>query len=506
MAATKPSIPVFTVTTVEEEPYIMRELDPKGGARYVGFVKDMMDKLADMVGFTYNFKIADDGQYGQQTPSGQWTGMVGEVIDGKADIAAGALTVTIQREEDLDFTKPFLSTAVNLLVQKPQRLDLGLGYLVRPFSTDFWILLLVCIVIVGILFFLIGRFSPYEWIKVADDKDQRGAKNAFSLRNSYLFVLSSLTWQGFREPPRSISGRLLAAFWWIFVLFTIVAYTANLTAYLLARPEQMPLMPFKSYEDLVESNEIAVGALSFGATQDALRKSRDQTLQNLWNKMSQQNSWVGSYLEGVMRVKKSDGHFVLFAESTTAEYLARKNCDVMLYGDNIFHKSYGLAVQKGNALGPLLSKAILELRESGELELLRQRWWRFAGECSDIDGRKYTQKGDSLSTLPIYPVTLRDMAVAILLLFLGMIASVVFLILELIYHTIATKGKIEKPKMLDKKIFRAPKFTKGKSSKAKAATSPDPEVGVSEPLTDEALEGTSGEGASTEGVEEGKEG
>ena len=52
-----------------------------------------------------------------------------------------------------------------------------------------------------------------------------------------------------------------------------------------------------------------------------------------------------------------------------------------------------------------------------------------------------------------------------------------------------------------------PKFTKGKSSKAAAASkSQDPEAAVSEPLTDEALgEGTSGEGASAEGLEEVKE-
>ena len=102
-------------------------------------------------------------------------------------------------------------------------------------------------------------------------------------------------------------------------------------------------------------------------------------------------------------------------------------------------QSYGLATQKGSAIGSLLNKAMLELRESGELDMLRQRWWRFSGECSDIDGRKFSQKGDSLSSLPIYPVTLRDMAVAILILFLGIIVAIVFLILELIYHTIATK-------------------------------------------------------------------
>ncbi|KAL8611226.1 hypothetical protein ACOMHN_013657 [Nucella lapillus] len=493
-------LPVFTVTTVEEEPYVYRELDSKGGARYVGFMKDLMDALASKVGFQYNFKVAADGHYGSQGPQG-WNGMVGEVVDGTAEIAAAALTVTASREEVVDFTKPFMSTAVSLLVKKPERMDLGLGYLVRPFSTDFWILLLVSIVLVGFVFFLIGRFSPYEWIKVPGEKDQRGARNAFSLRNSYLFVLSSVTWQGFREPPRSLSGRFLAAFWWIFVLFTLVAYTANLTAYLLARPEQIPIMPFKTYEDLVESNEIKVGALTFGSTQQALHMSRDPTMHSLWVKMNHDGSWVKNYQMGLDRVQQSDGTFVMFTESSTAEYLARKNCDVMLYGDNIFHRSYAIATKKGHVIGSLLTKALEELETSGDLGMMKQRWWRFSGECSHIDGRQYSQKGDSLSSLPIYPVTLRDMAVAVLILFLGFIVAIVGLIIEIIYHTVSTGGKIEKPKILDKKIFKAPKFTKGKSSKAAPASS-DPEAGVSEPLSDEALgEGTSGEGASGEGVE-----
>ena len=57
----------------------MRELLPSGGDRYVGFVKDMMDALADKVGFQYNFKIASDKEYGRQTPAG-WTGMIGDVV------------------------------------------------------------------------------------------------------------------------------------------------------------------------------------------------------------------------------------------------------------------------------------------------------------------------------------------------------------------------------------------------------------------------------------------
>lgn len=45
-------------------------------------------------------------------------------------------------------------------------------------------------------FFLIGRFSPYEWSRVAQDKDVRRARYSFGLRGSLLFVLSTFSLQG----------------------------------------------------------------------------------------------------------------------------------------------------------------------------------------------------------------------------------------------------------------------------------------------------------------------
>uniref|UniRef100_A0A2C9M902 Ionotropic glutamate receptor C-terminal domain-containing protein n=1 Tax=Biomphalaria glabrata TaxID=6526 RepID=A0A2C9M902_BIOGL len=158
-------------------------------------------------------------------------------------------------------------------------------------------MLLVVLLLIGIVFFVIGKFSPYEWGNVAADRDPRGAKNSFTLRNSYLFALSTITWQGFREAPHSLSGRIMAAFWWMFILFSLIAYTANLTAYFLARPEQIPKMPFKTYEDLLADTNIRVGVLLSGSTESLLRNSRSETLRSIYSKINAQNTFVGSYSE-----------------------------------------------------------------------------------------------------------------------------------------------------------------------------------------------------------------
>ncbi|CAL1526648.1 unnamed protein product [Lymnaea stagnalis] len=467
------------VSTVDQEPFITREPTAQG-EKYSGYLVDLLNEVSRRAEFTYEFKQSSDGTIGANRPTG-WTGVIGDVISGKADIGATALTVTPQREEVVDFTKPFMSNSVNLLVQKPTWTDLGLGYLVRPFSADYWIMILVVLLLIGIVFFIIGKFSPYEWGNVAADRDPRGAKNSFTLRNSYLFVLSTLTWQGWLLRPYNH---------FLFVLFCLNN-----------RPEQMPNMPFRTYEELFESSDIRVGALSFGSTEYQLRTSRGTTLKALYNKISSQNTWVESYKEGVSRVKAAKGHFVMFMDSTSAEYFARHNCDLMIYGENLFPSSMAFAVKKGSVWRNKINDALVELQEEGFLTQLKDKYWRFSGACSNIDGRKFQETAGFLSTLPIYPVTLKDMAVAILLLFLGFIAAMVFLVIEIVHYAVTKKGKkIERPKILK----NAPKIFRPKTKAAKASPT-DVELGEEAGPSSDGLESVPLEDAEEPGASSGDE-
>ncbi|XP_059179458.1 glutamate receptor 3-like isoform X2 [Physella acuta] len=498
--ATTSDKPELIVSFKEEAPYFNRIAVGATEEQYTGFVVDLLREVARLADFNYKFRPVADGKYGAQQAH-RWNGVIGEVVDGTAHIGAGALTVTSEREEVVDFTKPFMSNSVNLLVQKPSWTDLGLGYLVRPFSADYWIMLLVALLLIGIVFFIIGKFSPYEWGNVAADRDPRGAKNSFTLRNSYLFALSTITWQGFREAPHSLSGRIMAAFWWMFVLFSLIAYTANLTAFFLARPEQMPQLPFKTYEDLVANSDLHVMALNFGSTQKLLYGSHSETLKRLWSKMNAENSFVSSYTEGVERVKKSKGKFVMMMESASAEYYARQNCDIMVYGDDLFPSSMGFVVQKNSVWRRKINEAMDKLNEQGFVQQLKDKYWRQGGECSGYDGRKYMDKAKYLSSMPIYPITLKDMAVAILLLFLGFIASMVFLVIEIIHYAVTKKGKkIERPKILK----NPPKIFRPKTKAAKAGPT-DVELGGEAGPSSDGLESVPLEDAEDLGATSGDE-
>lgn len=52
------------------------------GAQLEGFCVDLLSEVAKKVGFKYKVQLVKDGVYGRQEESGNWNGMVGEVVRG----------------------------------------------------------------------------------------------------------------------------------------------------------------------------------------------------------------------------------------------------------------------------------------------------------------------------------------------------------------------------------------------------------------------------------------
>ena len=48
---------------------------------YEGFCIDLMDKLSEILGFTYTLYLVEDGQFGGQNEDGSWNGLVGDLVN-----------------------------------------------------------------------------------------------------------------------------------------------------------------------------------------------------------------------------------------------------------------------------------------------------------------------------------------------------------------------------------------------------------------------------------------
>ncbi|KAG1670700.1 Glutamate receptor ionotropic, kainate 2 [Nymphon striatum] len=198
-------------------PFLMiREGDNlTGNERYYGYGAELIEQIADVLGFKYElFEVEDKnyGMYNQETK--EWNGLIRELIDKfgmrfttfvglrsvnvvmiaeNADLALTALTITYAREEVVDFTKPFMNTGISILFKIPTESNSRLFTFMSPLAIDIWLYVLAAYVLVSMTMFVVARFSPYEWKNPHPCISENDViENQFSLGNSFWFTIGKL--------------------------------------------------------------------------------------------------------------------------------------------------------------------------------------------------------------------------------------------------------------------------------------------------------------------------
>ncbi|XP_021096552.1 glutamate receptor 1 isoform X5 [Heterocephalus glaber] len=330
----------YIVTTILEDPYVMLKKNAnqfEGNDRYEGYCVELAAEIAKHVGYSYRLEIVSDGKYGARDPDTKaWNGMVGELVYGRADVAVAPLTITLVREEVIDFSKPFMSLGISIMIKKPQKSKPGVFSFLDPLAYEIWMCIVFAYIGVSVVLFLVSRFSPYEWhseeFEEGRDQTTTDQSNEFGIFNSLWFSLGAFMQQGCDISPRSLSGRIVGGVWWFFTLIIISSYTANLAAFLTV--ERM-VSPIESAEDLAKQTEIAYGTLEAGSTKEFFRRSKIAVFEKMWTymKSAEPSVFVRTTEEGMIRVRKSKGKYAYLLESTMNEYIEqRKPCDTMKVG------------------------------------------------------------------------------------------------------------------------------------------------------------------------------
>ncbi|VDO12206.1 unnamed protein product [Rodentolepis nana] len=96
-----------------------------------GYCIDLLRHLANRpsgphenaTSFTYELHLVGDGQMGEELVSAMnetkvWSGIVGELTTGLADLSVAPMTITPERVTILEFTKPFKYLGMTILVKR----------------------------------------------------------------------------------------------------------------------------------------------------------------------------------------------------------------------------------------------------------------------------------------------------------------------------------------------------------------------------------------------------
>ena len=144
------------LTLVPWAPYTIKE--PSG--TYSGYYVHLMEMMAEKLNFTLRIIEPNDGHYGTLN-NGQWTGMIGQLTKKQADIATG---LTISHERSLYVTA--MRVAVRhmhevIIYHKPEPIAVSVEILVRPFSTEVW-LIFISVLVGTMITFHFSQISKFQ--------------------------------------------------------------------------------------------------------------------------------------------------------------------------------------------------------------------------------------------------------------------------------------------------------------------------------------------------------
>ncbi|KAL0108697.1 hypothetical protein PUN28_014089 [Cardiocondyla obscurior] len=397
----------YRVVAVQHPPFMMYNNQT---GKWYGFCIDLLDAIRETVPFEYEVREVEDHEFGSLSENGSWNGLMRELIDKRADIALTSLWVMAEREKVVDFTVPYYDLVGLTIMMQKTKTSTSLFKFLTVLENEVWLCILAAYFFTSFLMWLFDRWSPYSYQNNRDKYKDDDEKREFNLRECFWFCMTSLTPQGGGEAPKNLSGRLVAATWWLFGFIIIASYTANLAAFLTVSRLEIPI---ETLEDLSKQYKIQYAPIINSPAYIYFQRMADIEMRfyEIWKDMSLNDSlsdieraklavWdypvsdkytkmfqamkeagfppdIDTALKRIRRLDEyANNEFAFIGDATTVKYLTMTNCDLTQVGEEFSRKPYAIAVQQGSPLKDQFNNAILILLNKRRLEKLKDKWWK----------------------------------------------------------------------------------------------------------------------------------
>ncbi|XP_065176233.1 uncharacterized protein LOC135806029 [Sycon ciliatum] len=419
----------LNVVTIVEEPFLLNSsIDNKYSLK--GFSKDLLDALASQLGFNYTLRLVRDGQYGAKSPGGNWSGLVGEIVNCEADFVSAPLTISVGRSRVVDFSLPFLQLGLQVAIRKSYPGEPSFFQFLDPLSATVWGLVVVAGILASMSMALVNAWSPYSYRNARALRNEPPifkcdcAIDEFTFYNSLWFMVGSFAQQGADKQPLSPSGRIVGMTWYLFGLVVINTYIANLAAFLTTNNRNLPINDITS---LPLQDTLQYGTVLNSQPESFFKTTQITAYKRVWEGINTNRAQlVLTAKEGIDMVRSSNYAFIW--DSPSLRYAGQRlPCDLEVRGNPFDLRGYGFAMPLGSAFQEEVSKAVLLMQENGLIHRLQEKWWDDRTQCSDLSG---TSSGGGSEV-----ITLRHVFGLMMVMAAGILVSLLILLAEVLYYS-----------------------------------------------------------------------
>ncbi|KAL4716097.1 hypothetical protein ACJJTC_013874 [Scirpophaga incertulas] len=390
---------IRVVTKIDKPYYYSTKSDETQG--FKGYSVDLIQEIFNVINKERNLNLeyefyTVDSTGNPVAGSKKWDGLIGELMDHKAELGICDLSITSERNAVVDFSIPFMSLGISMLFREPDPEPPDMFSFIQPLALDVWLYLATTYIFVSFVLLICARMSQDDWVNPHPcNQNPENLQNIWNLYNCMWLAMGTIMTQGCDILPRAVGSRWVTGMWWFFALIITASYTANMSTFLSNSRRSNDIKDVKS---LSEQNKVAYGAVFNASTYKFFQNSNDSVYQKIWSVMNSAKPTVfmKNNEEAKDRVLRSKGKYAFFMESTAIEYYTHRICELRkMNGNDLDSKEYGIAMAKNYPFKPWIDHAILKLQESGTLTELQNKWWEQEDNDQHCELQKNNDDADS---------------------------------------------------------------------------------------------------------------
>ncbi|XP_062815612.1 glutamate receptor ionotropic, NMDA 3B [Anolis carolinensis] len=332
-----------------------------------GYCVDLLEKLAEDLPFDFELYIVGDGKYGAWK-GGRWTGLVGDLLSGAAHMAVTSFSINSARSQVIDFTSPFFSTSLGILVRIRDTAS-PIGAFMWPLHWTMWVGIFVALHMTALFLTLYEWKSPYGMTPHGRNRMKIFSySSALNLCYAILFgrTVSSKT-------PKCWTGRFLMNLWAIFCLLVLSSYTANLAAVMVGEKTFEELSGIHDPKLHHPSQGFRFGTVWESSAEEYIKKSFPD-LHEYMRRLS-----VPTTPAGIKMLKTNPpklNAFIMDKSLLDYEVSIDSDCKLITVGKPFAIEGYGIGLPQNSPLTSNISEFISRYKSAGFMDLLHDKWYK----------------------------------------------------------------------------------------------------------------------------------
>lgn len=323
----------LTMATVHRPPFAFTD-----GPEMRGFSIDLMRAIGDGIEREIVF-----------TPKDAFGDMFVDVKSGAADGAVANISITTEREQEMDFSQPIFGSGIKILM-----VDEGssFGLLAALLTRDIGIIILS-----GLAMLFLGGLLMWVFERRHQEYFNRPAKEA--MFPSFWWALNLVVNGGFEERvPQSPLGRIFAVVLVVSSLFIVSIFVASITAATTVNALN------SNVQNLSDLERQRVGTVD-GSTSASFLKSNGLQFTGYDSPQTMFNGFETNEVD----VLVFDGPILAYYQQT------QSGPKVRLLERTYRPESYGIVLQSGSPLKEEVDRVLLKLKVDGTYDDLLSKWF-----------------------------------------------------------------------------------------------------------------------------------